>query len=162
MAHDSTDGGLCFVVTVLRTGLAGVEGRTAAIGRNRYETTITDQQEQERDEDRHEDRQAGNLRQDKRRFIFVDGTGPDDPQAGRSQPMVASITIPPAMEIKRSGLRRFPIAETGRTDKPSSEANADEQAGKQRNQPGGPAGSIGRMHGAKKLVHGIVLQKKGE
>ena len=138
-----------FCCVELRDERNGAEGRTAAIGRDRRETAIAEPHEHERYEEG-----------DKRRIIFIDRTSPDDPRTDRSQAMVASIAIPPAMEIKRSGLRRFPIAETGRTDKPSSEANADEQASKQRNQPRGPSGSIGRMHGAKEIVHRIVLQRK--
>ena len=74
--------------------------------------------------------------------------------------MVASITIPPAMEIEGPRLRLLPIGEAGRADDSRREADPDEQAGKQSNQPRGPGGSFDRMHGAKKIVHGIFLQRK--
>ena len=151
-----------FCCAKLRDERNGAEGRAAAIGRDRRETAVAEPHEHEGYEEGDQHRQVRDLRKDKRRIIFIDGTGPDDPRTDRSQAMVASIAIPPAMKIKRSGLRRFPIAETGRTNKPGSEANADEQASKQRNQPRGPAGSIGRMHGAKEIVHRIFLHMKGK
>lgn len=75
--------------------------------------------------------------------------------------MVASITIPPAMEIKGPCLRLLPIGKAGRADDSRRKANADEQTGKQRNQPVDPAGSFAGMHGVKKIVHGLFLQRKG-
>ena len=161
MAQDSTDGGLCFVVTVLRTGLAGAEGRPAAIGRNQCEVTIADQQKHERHEERHDDRQARSLRQNKGRFVFIDGASPDDPRAGRGQAMMASIAIPPAVEIEGPRLRLLPIGKAGRADDSRRKANADEQTGKKGNQPVDPAGSFAGMHGVKKIVHRLFLQKKG-
>ncbi len=76
--------------------------------------------------------------------------------------MVASITIPPAMEIEGPRLRLLPIGKAGRADDARREPDPDEQAGKQSNQPGGPAGSFGRMHGAKEIVHRMFLHMKGE
>lgn len=71
------------------------------MGRNQGKRSIRNEQQNQGHEDRYHDRQAGNLGQHEGRLIFIDGASPDDPGAGLGQAMVAPITIPPGMEIKR-------------------------------------------------------------
>lgn len=129
VTSDPAGGGWCFVVTVLRTGLAGAEGRTAAIGRNRYETTITDQQEHERDEDRHNDGKARNIRQDKRGFILRDGAGPLRDRSGLGPTVAAGLAIPHRVKMGNPILPHILRQNTGRADDTGHEPDAHEQAG---------------------------------
>ena len=152
MAPDSTDGGWCFVVTVLRTGLEDAEGRTAAIGRNRYETTIPDQQEHERDEDRHDDGKARNFRQDKRGFILGDGTGPLRNRSGLGLTVATGLAIPHRVKMDNPILPHILRQNTGRADDTGHEPDNHEQAG-ECPQPGPSTEMPGEKHVAKDGVH---------
>lgn len=130
------------------------------MGGNQRDASTRDQQKDQWHEKRDDDRQAGNLRQHKCRFVFVDGASPDNPGAGGGQTVVAPITIPAGMQVEGSGFRLLPVGEAGRTDHRCREANPDEQAGDQRKQTRDLPGSTTGMHGAEHLRHGPHLSEK--
>ena len=70
------------------------------MGRNREDVPIGHQKKNQRHEERHENRETGNLRENKRIFILRDRTGTRRQQIRLSLAMMARIAIPPAMEMK--------------------------------------------------------------
>lgn len=70
------------------------------MGGNQRDASTRDQQKDQWHEKRDDDRQAGNLRQHKCRFVFVDGAGPDDPGVGLSLAMVTGLPVTATMEME--------------------------------------------------------------
>ena len=111
-----------------------------------------DEKQQPRHKDRHNDGKTRNVRQDKRRFILRDGTGPlrDRPSLGLT--VAAGFAISYSVKMGNPILLHLLRQNTGRADDTGHEPDAHEQAG-ECTQSGPSTGRPREKHVANDGVH---------
>lgn len=84
------------------------------MGRDQRETSIGNQEQDQRHENRHHDRQPRNVRQHKGRVILSDIARPGDQRSELGATVVAGVVITTPVKIERPDRRLFEFVETGR------------------------------------------------
>ena len=88
------------------------------MGRNQEERSIGSQEQDQRHEDRHHDRQPGNVRQHESRVILGNVAGPGNQRAELGATVIAGVMVCARMKIKRPDRRLFEFVEAGRAHDP--------------------------------------------
>jgi hypothetical protein len=88
------------------------------MGRNQGKRSIRNEQKHQGHEDRHDNRQTGNLGQHEGRVILGNIAGPGDQRAELSPTMMASVMVSASMKIKRADGGLFEFIEAGRANDP--------------------------------------------
>ena len=83
------------------------------MGRDQRETSIGNQEQDQRHENRHHDRQTRNLRQYEGRVILGNVAGPGDQRSELGATVVAGVVITTPVKIERPDRRLFEFVEAG-------------------------------------------------